>query len=105
MVRGSVQLSGRAVRLSLVVLLMQWCLQGCASTGQVREGHATAQATTDQQDDAQCRANGAAPGSPAYQECRSKLIETRAENEAVQEKRREAFQRTTGEGTSALSGH
>jgi hypothetical protein len=33
------------------------------------------------------------------------LIETRAENEAVQEKRREAFQRTTGEGTSALSGH
>lgn len=102
---GSIQLSGRAFRLTLIMLLLPWSLQGCASTEQARENSVAAQATLEQQDDAQCKTNGVAPGSPAYQECRGRLVEKRAEEEAVQEKRREAFQRTTGEGTSALSGH
>jgi hypothetical protein len=105
MVRGSIQPGGRAFHLSLVALLVSCCLIGCASSEQIREKQAVAQETLSQQDDAQCRANGAAPETPAYQECRSKLVEARAENEAVQAKRRDAFQKTTAEGTSSLTGH
>ena len=78
--------------------------QGCASSEQIREKQAAAQATQDQEDDARCRASGA-PGTPAYQDCRTRLVQKRAEDQAAQERRREAFQKTTAEGTSALSGH
>jgi hypothetical protein len=104
MARGSIQSGGRALGLSLMGLLVSCCLIGCASSEQIREKQAAAQATQSQEDDAQCRASGA-PDTPAYQACRDRLVEKRAENEAAQEKRREAFQKTTAEGTSALSGH
>ena len=105
MVRSSIQPGGRAFHLGLVGLLVSCCLIGCASSEQIREKQAAAQATQSEQDDAQCRAGGAAPETPAYQDCRSRLVEKRAENEAAQERRREAFQKTTAEGSSALSGH
>jgi len=105
MARGSIQPGGRAFHFSLIGLLVSCCLIGCASSEQIREKQAAAQATLSEQDDSQCRASGAAPETPAYQECRSRLIEKRAENEAAQARRREAFQKTTAEGTSALTGH
>lgn len=104
MARGSVQCGGRAFHLGLVGLLVGCCLMGCASSEQIRERQAAAQATQSQEDDAQCRASGA-PETAAYQECRGKLIDKRAEEQAAQERRREAFQKTTAEGTSALDGH
>lgn len=104
MARGLIQSGGRAVRLGLVGLLVSCCLMGCASSEQIREKQAAAQATQDQEDDAQCRASGA-PETPAYQDCRTRLVQKRAEDQAAQERRREAFQKTTAEGTSALSGH
>jgi ubiquitin len=104
MVRGSIQSGGKVVRLGLAGVLAVCCLMGCASSEQIREKQAAAQATQSQEDDAQCRASGA-PETAAYQECREKLVEKRAEEQAAQERRREAFQKTTAEGTSALSGH
>jgi hypothetical protein len=104
MARGSIQSGGKAFRLGLVGLLVSGCLMGCASSEQLREKQAAAQATQSQEDDAQCRASGA-PETPAYQECREKLVEKRADEQAAQERRREAFQKTTAEGTSALDGH
>ncbi len=80
------------------------CLQGCASSGQVREQQAAAQASQSEQDDAKCKAGGAAQGTPAYERCRERLVQKRMEEEAAQVKRREAFQKTLGEGTSAAGG-
>ena len=80
------------------------CLQGCASSGQVREQQAAAQASQSEQDDAKCKAAGAVQGTPAYDQCREKLVQKRMEEEAAQVKRREAFQKTLGEGTAAAGG-
>jgi hypothetical protein len=87
------------------MLLMPGCLLSCAGSGQLRERQAGAQATLSEQDDSECRANGSAPGTVAFDECRNRIAAKRAANDALQEKRREAFQRTAGEGSSALSGH
>jgi hypothetical protein len=92
----------RDVLRALTVLLLAWSVMGCANP---EARHAAEQAALDQQDDAQCRTNGVVAGSAAYHDCRSRFVEMRAEKAALQEKRREAFQQTTGAGTEALSGH
>ena len=70
---------------SLCGLWMLLCLQGCASTGQVREQEAaTAVAAQSQEDDAKCKVNGA-PDTPSYQQCREKLVEKRMQEAAAQE--------------------
>mgnify|MGYP000917587980 CR=1 FL=1 len=82
-------------------------LQGCASTSTTatREQQIEAQqATQEAADDAKCKQGGVQPSSPAYEQCRQQLAEKRMQEEAAQEKRREAFQKTLGEGTSAAGG-
>ncbi len=94
----------RPIGLALLVLA-GFLLASCASSEQVRERQATAQATEMEADDAKCKEQGALPDTPAYVQCRDRLSQKRAEQEAQQAKRNEAFQRSLGEGTSALSGH
>jgi hypothetical protein len=88
----------------LAVAMLQGSLLGCANPERAQERLAAEQAALNDHDDAECRATGAAPGTAAYEDCRRSLTQKRAENEAIQEKRREAFQQTTGAGTSAVSG-
>lgn len=88
-----------------LILMLALALPACASSEQARERHGNAAATADAEDDAKCREQGAEPDTPAYTQCRDRLMEKRAEQQAAEARRREAFQRTLGEGTSALSGH
>lgn len=92
------------VRYGLMVLLAL-ALTACASSEQVRERQAAAQAAEAEEDDAKCKAQGYEPDTPGYVHCRDRLAEKRAEQKAAEARRRESFQRTLGEGTSALSGH
>jgi hypothetical protein len=91
--------------LSRVVLLLALVVSGCASSEQVRQRQVDAQAEASEEDDAKCKAQGAEPDTPAYAQCRDRLMEKRAEQQAAEVRRREAFQRTLGEGTSGLAGH
>ena len=80
-------------------------LPACANPEAAKASRAAAVAQADNEDDAQCRAGGAAPGSQAYDDCRSHLVEARAKADSAREQRKAAFQQTTGAGTEALSGH
>ena len=80
-------------------------LPACANPEAAKASRAAAVAQADNEDDAQCRAGGAAPGSQAYDDCRSHLVEVRAKADSAREQRKAAFQQTTGAGTEALSGH
>jgi len=91
--------------LSGVLLALALSLTGCASSEQVRQRQVDAQAAASEEDDAKCKAPGAEPDTPAYDQCRDRLAEKRAEQQAAELRRREAFQRTLGEGTSGLAGH
>lgn len=89
---------------SLCGLWLLLGLQACASSGPAREQQAaTAQSAQEAEDDAKCKVAGE-PGSPSYDACRQKIVEKRLADEAAQVKRREAFQKTLGEGTSAAGG-
>jgi hypothetical protein len=88
-----------------VLLALALSLAGCASSEQVRQRQVDAQAAASEEDDAKCKAQGAEPDTPAYAQCRDRLAEKRAEQQAAEMRRREAFQRTLGEGTSGLAGH
>jgi hypothetical protein len=80
-------------------------MPACANPEAAKASRAAAVAQTDSEDDAQCRAGGSAPGSQAYDDCRSHLVEVRAKADSAREQRKAAFQQTTGAGTEALSGH
>jgi len=80
-------------------------LAACANPEAAKASRAAAIAQADGEDDAQCRAGGSAPGSQAYDDCRSRLVEVRAKADSAREQRKAAFQQTTGAGTEALSGH
>lgn len=88
-----------------LLLLVAAGLSACASSEQIREKQVTAQEAANEEDDAKCKAGGAEPDTPAYTQCRDRLIEKRAEQQAAQARRSEAFQKTLGEGTSGLSEH
>jgi hypothetical protein len=86
-------------------LLAALALQGCSGSSQTREQQiAATQEAQSQEDDAKCKAAGATPNTPAYEQCRENLVQKRMQDEAAQVRRREAFQKTLGEGTSAASG-
>jgi len=80
-------------------------LAACANPEAAKASRAAAIAQADGEDDAQCRAGGSAPGSQAYDDCRSRLVEVRAKADSAREQRKAAFQQTNGAGTEALSGH
>jgi hypothetical protein len=88
----------------LILLAVAGFVSGCASSEQVRDRQIAARQAEEQADDAKCKEEGEAD-TPAYTQCRDRLNQKRAEQQAQQAKRNEAFQRTLGEGTSALSGH
>lgn len=81
-------------------LLLTWPLAACVTQEQAQANRAAAQTALEDKEDAKCREGGTAPTSPAYEDCRKRLAERRAEQDAAQERRRESFQRTLGEGTS-----
>jgi hypothetical protein len=80
-------------------------LPACANPEAAKASRAAAIAEADSEDDTQCRTGGVAPGSHAYDDCRSRLAEARAKADSAREQRKSAFQQTTGAGTEALSGH
>jgi hypothetical protein len=82
-----------------------WLLAACANPEAAKAARAAAIAEQDSEDDAQCRAGGAEPGSAPYDDCRSRLAEARVKADSAREQRKAAFQQTTGAGTEALSGH
>lgn len=91
--------------LALLVPPLATGLTGCANP-ETRQAQAqAAQAAAEQKDDSQCRANGVVPGSEAYNQCRAKLADARAADEALQQQHSEAFQQVLGRGSDALSGH
>ena len=85
--------------------LLSAFLPACANSEAAKASRAAAIAEADSEDDAQCRAGGTAPGSQAYDECRSRLVEARAKADSAREQRKATFQHTIGAGTEALSGH
>ncbi len=87
------------------LLLVGVALSACANPERVRARQEAAQAEMEAKNDAQCRANGVEAGSPAYEQCRERIAAQHAETEAIRAQRSEAFQRTLGEGSNALSGH
>src|SRR5262245_2119814 len=95
----------RALGLITMLISCCWLLAACANPEAAKAARATAIAEKDSEDDAKCRAGGAAPGSAPYDDCRSRLTEARAKADSAREQRKAAFQQTTGAGTEALSGH
>jgi hypothetical protein len=89
----------------VVLTALSALLPACANPEAAKASRAAAVAQADNEDDAQCREGGAAPGSQAYDDCRSHLVEARAKADSAREQRKAAFQQTTGAGTEALSGH
>jgi hypothetical protein len=89
----------------LLLMALGLAISGCADPEQAQASRAAAEAATEGQDEAQCRANGVQPGSPAYDQCRARLVEARAHNDTVRAQRKEAFQPALGAGTDAQSGH
>jgi hypothetical protein len=96
---------GLARSFNWVALLLALSLPSCASSEEVRQRQVEAQAAAGEEDDAKCKAQGAEPDTPAYAQCRDRLAEKRAEQQAADMRRSESFQRTLGEGTSGLAGH
>jgi hypothetical protein len=79
-------------------------LQSCANPEATQASRQAAEADAQAQDEAKCKENGLEPGTPAYDNCRTRLAQARADEAAAQERRRIDFQKTLGAGTSGYSG-
>jgi hypothetical protein len=79
-------------------------LQSCANPEATQASRQAAEADAQAKDDAMCKENGLQPGTPAYDNCRTRLAQARADEAAAQERRRIDFQKTLGAGTSGYSG-
>jgi hypothetical protein len=79
-------------------------LQACANPEAAQASRQAAEADAQAKDDAKCKENGLEPGTPAYDNCRTRLAQARADEAAAQERRRIDFQKTLGAGTSGYSG-
>jgi hypothetical protein len=94
-------------RIALTAALMGGLglLAACANPESRQASAQAAQAAADAKDDATCREKGLTPGTTAFDDCRARLTEARADEAAQQERRRIEFQKTLGGGTSDYSGH
>jgi hypothetical protein len=103
---GAAQSVVKAYAALLMLLPLASALLGCSNPEQVRarQVEVAAEAALNAQDDAQCRAGGATPEGPAYEECRRNLAQVRAQKNAIEEQKRRAFDQVTGAGTSSVSG-
>jgi hypothetical protein len=79
-------------------------LQACANPEATKTSREAAEADAQTKDDAKCKENGLEPGTPAYDNCRTRLAQARYDEAAAQERRRVYFQKTLGTGTSGYSG-
>ncbi len=79
-------------------------LAACANPEAKQASIQAAQADAEAKDDATCREKGLAPATEPYEACRNGLVQARADEAAVQERRRIEFQRTLGAGTSDYTG-
>jgi hypothetical protein len=79
-------------------------LQSCANPEATQASRQAAEADAQAKDEAKCKENGLQPGTPAYDNCRTRLAQARADEAAAQERRRIDFQKTLGAGTSGYSG-
>jgi hypothetical protein len=70
-----------------MMLMVLAPLVGCAQYDEMRSANlAAAQRERTAADEATCRANGAQPGSPAYEDCRDRLLRRRDKAAYRQEK-------------------
>lgn len=79
-------------------------LQACANPEATQASRQAAEADAQTKDDTKCKETGLEPGTPAYDNCRTRLAQARADEAAAQERRRIEFQRTLGAGTSNYTG-
>ena len=82
----------------LAVLFLGAGLLACANPDQERARSLEAETAMNGEDDAACRPKGA-PGTEAYDDCRQGLAEARAQEGAIQERKRRDFDRVLGAGT------
>jgi hypothetical protein len=87
-----------------VLMLSLALLQACANPEATQASRQVAEADAQAKDEAKCKENGLEPGTPAYDNCRTRLAQARADEAAAQERRRIDFQKTLGAGTSGYSG-
>lgn len=90
--------------LAAALMLCLALLQACANPEAAQASREAAEADAHTKDDAKCRENGLEPGTPAYDNCRTRIAQARADEAAAQERRRLEFQRTLGGGTSDYTG-
>ena len=89
------------MRLATMLLVLP-CLVGCAQYDAAREANLTAAAQARvASDDAACRASGAQPGSPVYEDCRQRL-ENQHANESHSQAR--VAEQLLNEGAREASG-
>jgi len=89
----------------LAALMLSLALfQSCANPEATQASRQAAEADAQTKDEAKCKENGLEPGTPAYDNCRTRLAQARADEAAAQERRRIDFQKTLGAGTSGYSG-
>jgi hypothetical protein len=95
-----------AHRIALLAALMLSLalLQACANPEAAQASRQAAEADAQTKDDTKCKENGLEPGTPAYDNCRTRLAQARADEAAAQERRWIEFQRTLGAGTSDYTG-
>ena len=93
---------GKGALRTLLVALTAALLLGCASSGERREQEAHSSTGVPEDDEATCRESGD-PGSVAFETCRNRLAIKRSEQQHIEAKRQEDFNRSLGEGTSGLS--
>jgi hypothetical protein len=92
------------IALLAAVMLSLALLQACANPEATQASREAAEADAQTKDDAKCKENGLEPGTPAYDNCRTRLAQARYDEAAAQERRRVDFQRTLGAGTSDYTG-
>ena len=91
--------------LAAALMLSLGLLQACANPEAAQASRQAAEADAQVKDEAKCRENGLEPGTPAYDNCRARFAQARADEVAAQERRRLEFQKTLGAGTSDATGH
>jgi len=87
------------------LMLSLGLLQACANPEAAQASRQAAEADAQAKDEAKCRENGLEPGTPAYDNCRTRIAQARYDEAVAQERRRMDFQKTLGAGTSDATGH
>ncbi|MGB6923577.1 MAG: hypothetical protein WBE08_08960 [Methyloceanibacter sp.] len=96
---------GTRTTLAAALILNLGLLQACANPEAAQASRQAVEADAQTKDEAKCRENGLEPGTPAYDNCRTRIAQARYDEAVAQERRRMDFQKTLGAGTSDATGH